>query len=240
MALTQLTATLTAPLNQGNAGLFTQLQAFLAAAALTPGIIIQDVDWYRPESTYAADIQRLRIAYLQATAPAVGLTYLAAFYEGNSTADASTQFNVAMAGGLPLLPNFLIDVSDHNRVRTDHDALIALGPNTTLPGLVGSDQGAWIGQPSAPILAGASGSAVLFDATGANVGTVTVVNVGAVTWVAGERNYVIMDEVSGQFIGLPACVGAAALTPVASSTTTAYPCPTIVNQTLPNTVTLPP
>lgn len=240
MPLAQLTATLTAPLNQGNAGLFTQLQAFLTAAALTPGIIIQDVDWYRYESPYSASIQRLRIAYLQASAPAIGLTYLAAFYEGNSTSDAATQFNAAMAGGLPLRPDFIIDVSDHNRVRTDHDALIALGPNTTLPGLVGSDQAAWIGQPVGNILAGASGSAVLFDATGTNVGTVTVVNVGAVTWVAGERNYVIMDEVSGQFIGLPACVGAAALTPVATSTTTPYPCPTIVNQTLPNTVTLPP
>ena len=240
MALTQLTATLTAPLNQGNAGLFSQLQVFLAAAALTPGIIIQDVDWYRPESPYSGDIQRLRIAYLQATAPAIGLTYLAAFYQGNGVSDAVTQFNAAMAGGLPLVPDFIVDVSNHNRVRSDFDALIVLGPNTTLPGLVGSDQAAWIGQPSAPILAGASGSAVLFDATGANVGTVTVVNVGAVTWVAGERNYVILDEITGQFIGLPACVGAAVLTPVATSTTTAYPCPAIVNQTLPNTVTLPP
>jgi hypothetical protein len=240
VSLTQLTATLEAPLNQGNAGLFAQLQAFLAAAALTPGIIIQDVDWYRFESTYSASIQRLRIAYLQAAAPAIGLTYLAALYEGTGGTDAATQFNAAMAGGLPLLPEFVIDVSDHNRVRLDHDALIVLGPNTTLPGLVGSDQAAWIGQPVAPILAGASGSAVLFDATGTNVGTVTVTNVGAVTWVAGERNYVIMDEVTGQFIGLPACVGAAALGPVATSTTTAYPCPTIVNQTLPNTATLPP
>jgi hypothetical protein len=238
--LTQLTATLTAPLNQGNEGLFAQLQAFLTAAALTSGILIQDVDWYRPESTYAADIQRLRISYLQASAPAVGLSYLAAFYQGNGTTTAVSQFNAAMAGGLPLVPDYVIDVSDHNRTRLDFDALIVLGPNTTLPGLIGSDQAAWIGQPTAPILSGASGSAVLFDATGTNVGTVTVTNVGAVTWVAGERNYVILDEVTGQYIGLPACVGAAALGPVATSTTTAYPCPTIVNQTLPNTVTLPP
>ena len=240
MPLTQLTATITAPLNLGNQGLFAQLQAFLTAAALTPGIIIQDVDWYRPESTYSADIQRIRIAYLQASAPAVGQVYGASFYEGNGTTDAQAQFNAAMNGGLAILPQFIIDVSDGKRARLDMDALIVLGVNTTIAGLVGSDTAAWIGQPVGLIAAGATGSAVLFDAAGNNVGTVTVKNVGLGNWVAGERNYVIMDEVTGIFMGLPACTGNTPLGAVASTTTTAYPCPTIVNQPVPNTVTLPP
>lgn len=241
MPLTQLTVTIEAPVNQGNQGLATKLQAFLATAAASAGIIIQDVDWYRPESTYSADIQRLRISYLQASAPAVGLVYTAVLYTGGAgNPSAQAQFNAFFGAGLAIVPLFVIDVSDHNRVRLDEDAILVLGPSTTTPGLLGDDQAAWIGQPAAPILAGATGAVTLFDATGASLGSVTVRNLGAVTWVAGERNYVIMDEVSGEFIGLPSCNGATAPGTVVVTTTTAYPCPAIVVQPIPNTQTLAP
>ena len=236
MSLTQLTTTImptTAANIGGNAGLFTALQAWLLA---NPAIIIQDVDWYRPISPFAAELQRIRIVYLQAASGALGNTYQAYFYQGNATAgDATTQFNAAMAGGLAILPAYILDVTEPNRARLDEDTLIVIGP-VTAPALVGDDRSVFVGQPAAPIAAGATGACSLIAADGTIVATsVQVTNVDPTNaWPANQRNYVVVDEITGLFIGLPSCTTPdSAWSPPAATTTTPFPCAAIVAATMP-------
>lgn len=236
MSLVQLTTTIvpTAAANYGgNAGLFAALQAWLLA---NPSIIIQDVDWYRPLSPEAAELQRIRLVYLQGAGGALGNTYQTYFYQGSATAgDAQSQFNAAMTGGLAIIPQWTLDVTEPNRARLDEDTLIVIGP-VTAPALVGDDRSVFIGQPAAPIAAGATGAASLIGADGSIVATsVQVTNVDPTNaWPANQRNYVVVDETTGLFIGLPSCTTPdTAWTPPAATTTTPFPCAAVVAATTP-------
>lgn len=236
MSLTQLTTTIiptTAANIGGNAGLFAALQAWLLANS---AIIIQDVDWYRPLSPFAAEMQRIRIAYLLAADGALGNTYQAYFYQGSaSLGDAQTQFNAAMTGGLAILPTYILDVTEPNRARLDEDTLIVIGPVTN-PALVGDDRSVFVGQPAGSIGHGSTGTASLIAADGAIVAAaVQVTNVDPTNaWPTNQRNYVVVDEVTGLFIGLPSCTTPdSAWTPPAATTTTPFPCAAIVAATTP-------
>ncbi len=226
MSLTQLTTTIRSPFNQGIPGLYTVLAAWLAA---NPSIIIQDVDWFRPESTRAGDDIRVRLAYLQVTAPAVGGTWGARLYRTDGTATAQAKYNLDFAAGADLVPMFTRDVTNHERVINDPDSILVIGIQTivgSVLGMVGYDRAAFIGQPNADIAAGASGAGTLIDAGGRVVATAaTLRNVGAVAWPAQQRNYVVMDEVTGELLGLPSCCTPSAAPAVVSTTTTPYPCP---------------
>lgn len=226
MALTQLTATIRAPFNQGVPGLYAAVAAWLAAH---PSIVIQDVDWFRPESTSSGDELRLRVSYLSATAPAVGGTWGARLFRTDGTSTAQQKFSVEFGAGADLVPMFTRDITNHERVINDPDSLLVVGIVTVVGavlGMVGYDRAAFIGQPNADIAAGASGASTLIDAGGRVVNTTAVVrNVGLVNWPAQQRNYVIMDEVTGQLLGLPSCCTPSAAPSVISTTTTPFPCP---------------
>lgn len=231
--LTQLVKTIATDANGGNAELATLLQAWLAA---NPAIIIQDVDWYRPLSTFAAEFQRLRISYLAASAGALGLTYRALFYQGSAAqGDAQAQFNAAFTGGLAIVPDFIIDVTEPNRARLDEDTIVVIGP-VTAPSLLGDNRSVFIAQPAADIATRTSGACSIIGPDGAIIATgIQVLNVSNVrTWPANQRNYVVLDETSGTLMGIPPC--AATSTPwvaPGATTTTAYPCPTILQVTPP-------
>lgn len=232
-ALTQLVKTIATDANGGNAELVTLLQAWLVA---NPTIIIQDIDWYRPISTFAAEFQRLRISYLAASGGALGLTYQALFYQGSAAqGDAQSQFNAAFSGGLAVVPDFILDVTEPNRTRLDEDTLIVVGP-VTAPSLLGDDRSVFIAQPAADIAPNATGACTIIGPDGAIVATgMQVLNINQVrTWPANQRNYVILDEISGMLMGIPSCatVNTAWVAPGAT-TTTAYPCPTILQVTPP-------
>lgn len=232
-ALTQLVKTIATDANGGNAELVTLLQAWLAA---NPTIIIQDIDWYRPISTFAAEFQRLRISYLAASGGALGLTYRALFYQGSAAqGDAQSQFNAAFGGGLAVVPDFVIDVTEPNRTRLDEDTLIVVGP-TTSPSLLGDDRSVFVAQPAADIPPNTSGACSIIGADGSIVATgVQVLNINTLrTWPQNQRNYAILDEVTGALMGIPACstTNTSWVAPGAT-TTTAYPCPTILQVTPP-------
>lgn len=227
MPLAQLTATVRAPFNQGVQGLYAQLVSWLGARS---DIMIQDVDWFRPESTYAGDENRMRISYMQATAPAVGGTWIVRLYQDDNTTGVTAQqaFNADFANGLQAVPFFVVDVTEHERGRTGPNSLIAICMSTGEAnlGLVGHDRAVFVAEPAGDIASLATGAAILYDATGRQVATgISVFNAGAVTWVAGQRNYVVVDEETGIYMGLPSCCGAAAPPAPVATTSTPYPCP---------------
>lgn len=227
MSLVQFTATIRSPFNEGVPGLFNALVAWLAVRSST--IIIQDVDWFRTESTRAGDDMRVRLLYLSATAPAVGGTWGARLFRTNGITTAQAAFGLEFAAGANLVPMFTRDVTNHERVINDPNSLLVIGIQTIVGavlGMVGYDRAAFIGQPNASIAAGATGAGTLIDAGGRVVHTTaTLRNVGAVSWPAQQRNYVVMDEVTGELIGLPSCCTPSAAPAVVSTTTTPYPCP---------------
>lgn len=226
MALIQLTATIRSPFNQGVPGLYAAVVAWLG---LNTSIIIQDVDWFRPESTRSGDDMRLRISYLRLTAPAVGGLWSARLFRTDGLSTAQAKYGLEFGAGADLVPMFTRDITNHERVINDPDSLLVIGIQTingALLGMLGYDRAAFIGQPNADIAAGASGTCTLIDAGGRLVSTTSLVrNVGAVAWVAQQRNYVVMDEVTGEMIGLPSCCTPSAAPSVVSTTTTPYPCP---------------
>ncbi len=234
MPLAQLTKTIRAPFNQGVKGLYAQLVTWLSAQT---NIVIQDMDWFRPQSTYAGDENRVRIAYTQATPPAIGGAWIAKLYQDSTSGvTAQTAFNLEFAGGLQAVPFFVIDVTEHERTRTGPNSLLVVCMVTGAAplGMVGHDRLAFIGAPDANVAAGATGTFTFWDATGRQVGTgLTVRNVGPVQWDQDQRNYVVVDDVTGEFIGLPSCCGAAIPVPIAT-TSTPYPCPAYLSgQTMP-------
>jgi hypothetical protein len=192
-----------------------------------PSIDIQDADFYRPQSTFAADQIRVRLAYTQSAAPAVGAQWSSVFVQTSGGITAQQAFNTLMQSA-SFVPFFVLDISNHERSRSDADSLLIIGVDTGASplGLVGHSRAAFIADPSALIAPGASVLTPLLDASGRALGSAPVRNVGAVAWPVSQRNYVVLDESSGELIGVPPCAGAAApLPPVASTTTTAYPCP---------------
>ena len=71
-----------------------------------------------------------------------------------------------------------------------------------------------IGAPIAPIAAGATGGANLWNTRGLQLpGVYSVRNLSfTIPWVANDRNYVYWDWKFGGLVGMPACGAAAALT----------------------------
>jgi len=223
MPLVQRFKSIWSEMNASNIPFATQVQGWLAE---NPGIMIQDVDCSRPNSTYNADAQFIRIAYLECQAPAVGATYAAALYQNVNGVSAQDAFNAAYADGLSVVPHFILDITDHEQNKTDAESLLVIGVVTDLSplGEVGTDRATFIAQPIGDIAGGAIGNAALYDASGRVVaGSIPILNVGDVAWVANQRNYAIWDMESGMYIGLPSCCGAGALV-VATTTTTTYPC----------------
>jgi hypothetical protein len=226
MPLTQLTTTIRAPFNQGVPGIYAALLTWINAQT---DIVITDVDWFRPLSTYDASESRIRISYQQATAPAIGGTWVARLYQdtpGGLTAQEA--FNLEFSSGFQAVPFFQLDVTEHSRARTGPNSLLVICMSTggTNLNLVGHDRAAFIAEPAGDIAAGATGTAILYDASARVLSTtITIRNVGAVQWDAGQRNIVVIDELSGEYIGLPSCCGAAALVTAGGTTTTPYPCP---------------
>lgn len=231
---TDFVATVSAPVNEGAQGLYNALVAWLAAH---PGVNILDVDTFRFESQYAADQQRIRILYQVVSSITGG--WQALFYVSSLVTtgqSAQQQFTDAMGAGATFVPWFLIDVTKHQSGRATADSLIVLGVNTAADPFGYNGKNTWIGAPQANILAGATGLCTLYDGSGTVLGSKNVKNMGTSTWLQHQRNYVVMDFNVGILIGVPTCDPAAAVfTPPALTTTTAFPCPAYLPQTLPNT-----
>jgi len=226
MTLTQMTTTLRAPVNEGNPGLFSALVAWLAAH---PAIMIQDADVFRPQSTYAADVVRLRLAYTESVAPAVGATWSAKLYQSQGVITAQAAFVADFSGGITLVPVFTLDITNHERTFNDPGTLLVIGVDTgSIPlGMVGHSRAAFIAQAEEIVAAGASGLMTVFDAGGRTLGTgIQVRNVGVDPWPIDQRNYIIQDDITGELMGLPSCCAPDVPLPsVSSTTTTLYPCP---------------
>ena len=231
MAVAVLVATITAPFNQGARGLFNALVTFLAAH---PGISIIDATYQRLESQEPGDNQRISIAY--ETGLAISAGWQARFYTQTASATAPGAFNNDLGAGATFVPWFVIDVTHHIPNRSSGDTFIVLGCNTVTDPFGFNRKNVYIAQPAANILAGAAGTCTLFDGSGTNLGTATVTNVGTSTWLQFQRNYALMDFTTGLLIAVATCdPGAATWTPPASTTTTAFPSPSMYPQTQPTT-----
>lgn len=234
MAVAVLVATITAPLNQGALGLFHALQTFLSA---NPGIHIVDATFQRLDSEEPADIQRISLLY--ETGLAITGGWQARYYTTTSAGGpAATAFTTDLGLGATFVPWFTIPTTRYKPARSQSDEFIILGVNTASDPFGFNRKNIYIAQPAAPIAGGAAGTATLFDGSGSTLGTKTITNVGNKTWIANQRNYVVMDETTGLLIGVPTCdASSSAFTPPASTTTTAYPLPAYVQQTPPVTIT---
>ena len=239
MPLAQLVATVRSAFNAGTSVFGAQVAAWFAAH---PGIIVQALSYNRPDSTFVGDQQTLRIAYLQATAPALGGTWEARYYQSDPSAGqtAQDQFNADFTppSTPAVVPMFLLDVTDHERDRTGPDALLAVCLRTDVGplGEVGYDRAAFIASPLGNIAAGATGNALILDASGRTVSaSLPVTNVGLVQWDLDQRNYVVYDEEGGTYIGLPSCCGADVWAPPVETTTTPFPCPAYFDEPVPTT-----
>ncbi len=238
MAVASLIATVTAPFSQGAEGLYNALVTWLTA---NPGVHIIDISTFRYESEYSADEQRIRIAY--ETGKTITGGWQARFYRSSSTTagqSAQVLFTSDMGGGATYVPWFLLDVTRHAPGRDSADTFIVLGVNTSSDPFEFNSKNIYIAEAQAPILAGASGLANIFDGSGVLLGVKTITNLSSLsTWQANERDYAVIDEESGLMVGVPTCsAGPAAWSPPAITTTTAFPCPAYFAQTTPNTTPL--
>lgn len=233
MAVAVIVATITAPLNQGALGLFNAIQAFLVA---NPGIHIVDATYQRLDSEEPADIQRLSILYMTGLAITGG--WQARYYPTTKAGgSAAAAFTTDLGLGALFVPWFTIPTTHYKPARDTSDEFIILGVNTATDPFGFNGKNIYIAQPSAPITAGASGSATLFDGSGTSLGIKTITNVSNKTWITNQRNYVVMDDTTGLLIGVPTCdASSTAFTPPASTTTTAYPLPAYLPQTAPVTI----
>jgi hypothetical protein len=222
-------ATVSAPFNQGVVGLFNALQAFLTA---NPGISIVDVDFQRFESDEPGDIQRVSILYETGLAIAAGWQVL--LFETTPAGSAADNFTAAFGAGATDVPWFTIDVTRHKQSRDTSQTFIVFCVSNVLDATSLTGKNTWIAQPTADIGPGTSGTATLYDGSGALLGVYPVTNVSTLhIWSVLQTNYVIMDDASGLLIGVPNCVAGTAFVPPAATTTTPFPLPAFVPQTPP-------
>ncbi len=225
--LTQKIATIRSVFNVSTGPFANQVAAWFAAH---PGIIVQSIAYKRPDSTYTADEQMLRVAYLEASGSAIGGIWESRLYQTVGSTTAEDDFNAAYEVGIaiPIIPVFLLDITDHERARTGPESLLVIGIRTDVGplGEVGYDRAVYIANPLNDIPAGMVGNALLLDASGATVSaSIPITNVGLVPWIQNQRNYVVYDELEGVYIGIPTCCGASVWAPPMETTTTAFPCP---------------
>jgi hypothetical protein len=235
MALAQLVASIRSAVNEGTVPWGQRVTDWFTAH---PDIIVQGVIWNRPDSTFFADDQVLRVSYLQASGASLGCQWVAKLYQTSASATAQEQFTAEFTPPEvpPFTPLFVLDVTNHERARTGPDCLLVIGIDTASSplGMVGYDRAVFVANPNADIPIGGTGDCTLLDASGRVVSLATpVTNVGAAIWAQDQRNYAVYDESSGQLIGLPTCAAASAWAVPAATTTTAYPCPAYLAEVAP-------
>jgi len=222
MTLASLLKTFTVDFNQNNAEIATLFNAFFAA---NTNVVIKSIDCNRLDSTYN-DSLKLRVAYQQVSVEDTGILYTAVVYDSMNGTTAQTKFNDDHhVNDICQVPLFFKDITSPSKNRADIQQILVISGNTSAAGdatLFAIDRGVFIAQPNFSIAAGASGAATIINACGAIVSSsFSVTNVDPSTvWLAGERNYVVLDPTSGELIGLPSCCGITALGPVVDPTTT--------------------
>lgn len=215
MAYDQKVITFRTPLNQGYPNLITQFNTFFAGN-LTQ---VQSADFSRVQSTRGAGDLQLKVLY--ADVDIDGIEVEARLYQTNAASTAQAKFNAEFAAGLNRVPLIFIDLTDHEQNRTNYDQLMVImaitdrGLGTGGDGLAGYEGAVMVAEPLAPIAAGATGLALIYDANGNLLDdSHPVTNVDPVgVWIAGERSLVVYDKVLGQYIGIPTCGGALMLKP---------------------------
>lgn len=224
-------ATITSPFSTGAQGMVASLNAWLATA---PPMTIVAADIWREDSATYTGLQRVRIAYVTGRAD-VPSGYTASIYRsGPGVVDAAQQFNDVQSTALnPRTAQFMFDLTDL-RGSSSGLTFLVISANLVENFDVYQLTSALIAEPLGDIAPGAFGSCNMITASGSSI-VEGVMNVGADVWVAGQRNYVTVDAVSGKWVGLPSCCSGslAPLTPPAITTTPPFPCPAYVAQTPP-------
>lgn len=230
MAYDQKVITFRTPLNRGYVNLVTQFNTFFTGK-LTQ---VQSADFSRIQSTRGSGDLQLKVLYAEVDID--GIEVEARLYQTDATTTAQEKFNADFAAGLSRVPLHFIDLADHEQSRTNYDQLMVVmaitdrGFGTGGDGLAGYEGAVMVAEPLAPIAAGASGLALIYDANGVLLdNSHPVANVDpAAAWIAGERALVIYDKLLGQYIGIPNCSGALPLKPAVTPPPGAppVPCPT--------------
>lgn len=228
--------TVTSPSDTGALGLYSALVAWLVAVG---PLTLIDVDVWRENSPSFSGLQRARILY--SVGGSTDSTWAVNYYRSGSieqtdpTKNASQQFNDAVYAGQAINSLFFVDITEYGMRYASAETFLVFGVNTAASLVRASALTSLLGQPLANILAGASGTVTLLDATGATLGTATVKNVGLTTWQANQRSYVTADPVSGLWIGISTGVTTTLtpLAPPAVTTTTAPAASTYIAQTKP-------
>lgn len=231
MAAAYAIATVTSPFSTGAQGMVASLNAWLGTVGL---ITIVAVDVWREDSATYTGVQRVRIAYVTGRAD-VPSGYSASIYRsGPGVADAAQQFNDVQSTAFnPRTAQFMFDLTDL-RGSASGLTFLVISANLVENFDVYQLTSALIAEPLVDIAPGAFGLCTMITASGSSIAA-GVTNIGADTWVAGQRSYVTVDAVSGEWVGLPSCCSGslAPLAPPALTTTPPFPCPAYVAQTPP-------
>lgn len=215
-----LVETVTSPSSTGALGLYRALVDWLATH---PQVSIIDVDVWRENSPSFSGLQRARILY--SIGGSTDSTWGVRYYRTGSTEQtdptktASQQFNDDIYAGVAFGVQFFVDITEFGRQYASSETFLVFGVDTSVSTLRATSNSNLIGQPQSAIASGASGLATMLDATGANLGTATITNIGLNSWPANQRSYVVADPLSGMWVGIPSGV-TASLTPLSPPTIT--------------------
>lgn len=231
-----LVATVTSPTGTGAIGLTKAVSAWLLAQG---AVTLLDVDVWRENSSAFVGLQRARILY--SIGGSTDSIWTARYYRTGSTEQtdptktASQQFNDQMYAGLPVDVKLFVDITEYGQQYASAETFLVLGVDTVASPARAVSTSNLIGQPLGSIAPGASGLVTLLDATGATLGTATVLNLGLNAWPANQRSYVTSDPRSGLWVAVPSMVvtSLSPLVPPVVTTTTALPASAYITQTKP-------
>jgi hypothetical protein len=233
MAVTYNVATITAPFSTGAQGLVDAITIWLTSIGATT-LVSMDV-WREDSPTYAG-VQRARICYATGRVDAVNYQ-CTLFRSGGAAAatagiDAAQQFNTLMATPAALVPVFTFDVTD---LRGSASGLTFIGMLANVTSASSIGMSALIAEPTTPIAPGASGASTFYSPSGVALFSGTITNLAADDWPEGQRNYAVIDTVTGGWIGLASCCSddLTPLVPPTLTTTTGFNGPAYVSQTPP-------
>jgi len=221
MVIAFLVESVVSPAGTGALGLHRAVVAWLT---LKGPITILDVDVWRENSPAYGGLQRARILY--SVGGSTDSVWSALVFRSGSneqtdrTKTASQQFNDQIYSGIEFDAKFFLDITDFGTQYASAETFLVFGVNTAASPLRATFNSNLIGQPVAAILAGASGSVTLLDASGAALGTATVKNVGLTTWAINQRSYVTVDPLSGLWVAISTGVTASPTPLVAPTLTT--------------------
>ncbi len=178
--------------NKSIQDLVVEMNAYFVA---TPGRVIS-VDSARRISSRKSQLLDVRFLYRTVVSSPLYSAYL---IQGTS----ATTFEAAFAAFVAANPNiqiqFIARIDEPQERVTIQTQLLVIGTSAALMNYANDP---YVVAPVGIINAGASGSTIPYTANGTALAAVTVKNVGAGAWAAGQRSVALFDQSAGVFYGV--------------------------------------